>query len=509
MKTFFKITLTSFLIYFLSWFALYKTQINTLPIQSEDTVSTIFTTIALIKDQTLYLDNYYQMMVQRYPHPDDKDYAKQLTPFYLTKVQNNYLSAFPIITSIISIPVFFIPLLLNMPITWENIIFLTHISSSIITALSVYAFYKLLKHKFLLDFKNIVILTIIFGFATINFAMFSMGLWQYSTLQLFLILGLYFSYSKNLFLSGLFSGIAFLTRPTAILPILFNLFLNSKNFSNAKSLKGCFYYIFTFILGLLPSFMFFGWYNNAFYKDISNQGYASQAFNSWLSSFPEGFLGIWISPSKGILVFSPVFIFIFVSIYLVFKNLYLSLKSINVKNIVNNKSNNLVYESKNTNSQKLNNSNEQTANNLLIKLNLLIIKILQNQNSKYLFFTIIVFTHTFVMGFWKHWYGGYSFGYRMAGDVIPYLTLLLIPFLTSSYFKKYYKLFFVLLIFSVFVQVYGLIFFDSIWHLAYDKGFTDTSWLWSIIDSEWAFNFRRVLVKLGLLYQACPKCLSN
>ena len=106
MKTFFKITLTSFLIYFLSWFALYKTQINTLPIQSEDTVSTIFTTIALIKDQTLYLDNYYQMMVQRYPHPDDKDYAKQLTPFYLTKVQNNYLSAFRIITSIISIPVF-------------------------------------------------------------------------------------------------------------------------------------------------------------------------------------------------------------------------------------------------------------------------------------------------------------------------------------------------------------------------------------------------------------------
>jgi hypothetical protein len=54
-----------------------------------------------------------------------------------------------------------------------------------------------------------------------------------------------------------------------------------------------------------------------------------------------------------------------------------------------------------------------------------------------------------------------------------------------------------------------MIFFDGIWHNAYDKGFEDTSWLWSIRDSELAFNIRRVLVKLGLLERACPQCLPR
>jgi hypothetical protein len=114
-----------------------------------------------------------------------------------------------------------------------------------------------------------------------------------------------------------------------------------------------------------------------------------------------------------------------------------------------------------------------------------------------------------VMGKWKHWYGGWSFGYRMASDVIPFMVLMIVPFLNSSLYGRFRKIFFSLFAFSVAMQIFGIIFFDGIWHAAYDRGFTDTRWLWSVKDSEIAFNMRRVLVKLNVIDQACPQCLPK
>jgi hypothetical protein len=109
-----------------------------------------------------------------------------------------------------------------------------------------------------------------------------------------------------------------------------------------------------------------------------------------------------------------------------------------------------------------------------------------------------VIFHTLVLGKWKHWYGGWSFGYRMASDILPFLVLLLVPYIKSSLFWRYKKVFFCLLGISVLCQFMGLIFYDGIWHAAYDKGFVNTFWLWSVRNSELAFNIRRVLVKAGL-----------
>ena len=125
----------------------------------------------------------------------------------------------------------------------------------------------------------------------------------------------------------------------------------------------------------------------------------------------------------------------------------------------------------------------------------------------FLVFFGIVIVHTIVMGLWKHWYGGWSFGYRMASDVIPFLVLLLIPVLKIPKFSQIKPFFIILTLVSVVIQIYGMIFFDGIWHAAYDKGFTDTKWLWSVTDSQFAFDARRVLVKLKILEKACPQCV--
>ncbi len=457
-KKFFQIVLISFFAYFLSWLFVYKTNVNKLAIQSEDTLPAMFLPVAIVKEKTLYLDSYYNMMLQRYPHPDDKSQIRGLTPFYLKKIDDHYASAFPIITGLLSVPVYFLPVKLGVPINWDNIIILSKISSTLIIALSGGFLYLLLRKQFSLDDKKSWILSMVYLFGTVNFAMLSQSLWQHGTLQLFSILGLYFilDYLKRpefrpskAVLGGLFYGLAILSRPTAALAFLLILLLVLFKSRNIRPfLKTS---IFT-MLGLLINVLFFLWYNNKYYVGIQNQGYSSQIFGSWLSPFPISFLGVWFSPSKGILIYSPIFLVSVFGFYIAMKKGW-------------------------------------------------------KENFQYLIYFLIIFLHTLIISLWKHWYGGYSFGYRMSSDIIPYLIILMVPFMKSSLYDRHRVLFGVLLTFSVFVQIFGIIFFDGIWHAAYDNGFRNTSWLWSIKDSEFVFNIRRIMVKLGRLDRACPECL--
>ena len=439
-----KLFLGAFLIYFFSWVLVYSLGINKLAIQSEDTLPTMLLPVSIIKDHTFYVDNYYQMLLHKYPNPDDTDFTRGFVPFYVKQVGIHYISSFPLVAGLLSVPVYFLPVTLGVPITWENLTVLAHLSAALIAATSGVALYVLLKKHLLQDDKKALGLTLIYLFATINFALVSQSLWQHGVLELFTILGIYFMYGKKYFMFGLSMGLAILSRPTAIVPAtILGILLFIKSFKDKKLLLN---YCLKAGIGVLLCALFFFWYNNKYYVSVENQGYASQIVSEWKSNFPEGFLGVWLSPSKGILVYSPVFIFSLAGLWLARKK------------------------------------------------------------PNYLIFGLIVLLHTLVIGKWKHWYGGWSFGYRMSSDIIPFLILLLVPYLKSSFFEKTKKLFYALVFLSVGIEVFGLLFFDGIWHAAYDNGFEHTSWLWSIKDSEFVFNMRRVLVKVGLLAKACPKC---
>ncbi len=499
------IVIVFFIASFCGWLVVYKTGINSLAIQSEDTLPAMFLPITILKEGTFYVDSYYDMLVKRYPHPDDKSYTKGLTPFYLRKIvkedptkscigegcalEKHYISAFPVVAGLLSLPVYAVPVLAGLPITWDNLILLSHLSASLILALSGGFFYLLV--KMLLgknailgdnlsqdgvgttwsDEKSAIMLTGIYLFGTVNFAMISQALWQHGAVQLFTILALLFLVKTlpdkfvssggvinrsgnylNLVISGLFLGLAVLARPTAgiLLPyfvILAIFFVNSELMSDSISINNIFSITKTklgLLAGLVPALAFFIWYTAVYFGSIANQGYSDQLSVNWLTPFPWGFLGLWLSPSKGLLVYSPVFIFSIIGAVLALRK----------------------------HSWKV--------------------------NFMYLVFLCIVLTHNLILGAWKHWYGGYSFGYRMASDVIPFLVLPLIPYLKSAIFTKTKKLFYGAIILAVLLELMGLAFFDGIWHGTYDKGFWHQSWLWSIKDSEAVFNIRRLLVKLGL-----------
>jgi len=470
MRPFFKIVISATLIYFFSWIFAYKIGVNDLSIQSEDTLPAMFMPVTIIKEGTIYLDSYYDMLLEKYPHPHDKDSRKGLVPFYLRKVvgteSDHYVSAFPIITPILALPIYFFPVILGVAINFQNLTILAHITSALIVALSGGFLYLFLKDHFfhedsqtsLINQKSFL-LTTIYLFATINYAHISQALWQHGTAQLFTILALLAIYKKRYILTGLFFGLMLLSRPTSAIAVgLLGLLalvrlLNLENPSFLRILRSGWIkkeatlkLIGKIILGTAPTILFFLWYNKTFYQSIANQGYSTQIFTEWKGRFPEGFLGLWLSPSKGILIYSPIFLLSLYGIYKSFKDSF--------KN--------------------------------------------GPKNIQYLIFSLIVIIHTLVLGKWKHWFGGWSFGYRMASDIIPFLVLLLVPFIKSDLFNKYKKVFIGLFTFSVLVQLFGIIFYDGIWHSAYDLGYKNTSWLWSLRNSELVFNIRRTLVKIGL-----------
>jgi len=210
------IFIVTFFIYFGFWWVFYSTNINSLPLQSEDILPSVFTGISLVKDNTIYLNNYYEMMVSKYPQPDDSS----RTPFYLKKVGDNYLSAFPILSSIVTYPIFLVYLQFVPEVNWQDVYNLSHLSGAFVVSLSSVLFYFLLINVFKFSNRTSLWLTIVYSFATVNLSLVSQGLWQHGVVQLFLILGFIYFYKKNYFLMTLFLGFGILARPTAAIVLL-------------------------------------------------------------------------------------------------------------------------------------------------------------------------------------------------------------------------------------------------------------------------------------------------
>jgi len=414
----------------------YVTQINTTLIQSEDMVPSLYLPLAIIQDNSFYLDNYYQEMYENYPQPDGAE-----VPFYLRKIDGHFVTAFPIITPILALPFFLIFLTPFVTTSLVSIAIVAKISAMVFVALAVGVMYKNfnllgISHKFS------VLLSLVFAFATNAFALSSQGLWQHGASHLLVALFFYFVISElithssiNLMLSSFIASLIVLNRPPDIiivLPLLVFLLFNKGRVIKKILWLGMF--------GLAPIILFFI-YNNYYFGSIMNQGYGDQLLTSWSAMFPESFLGLLFSPSKGLLIYSPIFLFSFIGGFLALKK-------------------------------------KQAFYVLLLGLSII---------------------YMIVMSKWRHWYGGYSFGYRMITDLVPVFMLLLVPFIKSDLYQKSKRYFFGAIIWSVLIQIMGVIYFDGIWHTLYDNGPKDYSWLWSVKDSEVIFNIKRSLLKVGVI----------
>ncbi|MCK5706652.1 MAG: hypothetical protein KAI43_03280 [Candidatus Aureabacteria bacterium] len=155
-----------------------------------------------------------------------------------------------------------------------------------------------------------------------------------------------------------------------------------------------------------------------------------QGIKSFYGHFWIGLAGLLISPARGILVFSPIFIFSF--IYLFY--------------ILFTKKHDPIF--------------------------------------KYLAVSVILLIILYAK--WGMWWGGWTFGYRLLIELIPPLILFLALFWEDLIEKKLYlkRIFFVSLLLSIYIHSLGAFIYPSDFNYAPNNIDQHQERLWYIFDTE-------------------------
>ncbi|MBU1104348.1 hypothetical protein L6255_03560 [Candidatus Parcubacteria bacterium] len=449
----------SFFAYFVFWLGLNITSKNDLLIQSEDAIPATYLPLSLLDGRGFVLTEYYNYFKKQWPNPENK-LGK---PYYLFNSQNGeYISAFPVIVPILAVP-FYLPVsILGIHYSSDLIPITARCASAFFVALSVVFVYLSLV-KITRNRKVSILSVVAYAFGSICWGTTSQSLWQHGINQFLLSAGFYLLLFNKSYSSILFS-LAVFSRPTNIIFAVWAfVYVLIKDRKKA----------FVFLLWSLPPLLFQFWYDVTYLGGVLNHPYSVQQFTNWQGRFPEGFLGLLISPSKGLLILSPVFIFALTGIYYVWR-----------KNRIPRTSA-LDYVTPPT--QGRGNLSEEISHKSCYKTGL-----------EYKALSIALLVFFLVMGKWIHWYGGWSFGYRMVSEALPFLTIFLGIYLSFNFKKtNVLRRFYFLLIVSILVQVISLLFDFRYWHATYDAGPFSTSWLWSLKDSMLVYFARLALIKFG------------
>lgn len=293
---------------FILCFVIYNLNFTT--IGSADSIPTSLLPFNILSGHGIYFDEYYTLL---------KDFYGNM--YFFERYNGHYVSSFPLISGLLVTPIY-IPFYLYLKVhsldvivNFYNYAFLVEkISASIIAALSVALFYKLM-YQISKNFRISTLFTLLFGFATQTFSISSQALWQHGTANLFLIMSeIYFmkavntevSQRKNGLLSIIFAVLSFASRNVFllfVLPIVALLIYKIK--------KGRHVFMTTSLLLILMVIF----YNVHFYHSLLGS-YSYQINNINFRNLPQAFAGLFFSPSRGAIFYTPFYIFSFWTLFI-------------------------------------------------------------------------------------------------------------------------------------------------------------------------------------------------
>jgi hypothetical protein len=365
-------------------------------------------------------------------------FLKTTAAHSVVEAKGRLLSKSPVLSALLAVP-FYIPYVLLEDALDPNLIpYISKLASTFFTALS--ALFVFLAARRIAGERAAFGVFAAYAFGSGAWT-FSQGLWQHPAGQLFLSIGLYLAFrglreERYLLWAGLPLGLATVVRPIFGIPAaafgLFTLTRVPRRFP-------------WFCLASAGPLALLLAYNAAFFGSPFAVGYGKEALGGWSGDFFAGLAGLLMSPSRGLIVYSPVFA--------------LALPG-------------LFYGTR--------------------------------REERGFFFTLggTVVLHILLIAKWHVWYGGYCFGYRMLVDILPPLALLLALYLRRFGERPAGKAIFGLLLsLSIFIQIVGVYACDLSWHRRYDGGPEDPRWLWSIRNSQLVYY-----VKRGRLYQGKVAC---
>ena len=374
--------------------AFFVYNLNLRPIPSGDTAPAALLPLSLVSAHTVTLDRFAEWYRAE----------RHMNAVWFTRAADGrFYSSFPIGLPLLITPLY-APLatldIRQMPI--DHVVLLARItekvSASLIAALSVVAFFALAGR--LVDLKAAWMLTVVYAFGSPTWSISSQALWQHGASELSLILALLFLIRETenpahiLFaaLAGWCAGAAVAIRLSNAFPCV--VMAGYAGLSHWRpDLKSAF--VCVAALPVAATLI----YNVCIFGNAVGTYPAG-----WLlkGNLLEGIPGLLFSPSRGLLIFCPVFLFSATGIYLWFR--------------AGRKPHAPIY---------------------VVCL-------------------AIVAAHFLTLARYRLWWGGFSYGPRLLTDVIPCLVILMIPAMRLVDASRLWKsAFAATLVFSILVQAIG------------------------------------------------------
>jgi hypothetical protein len=385
----------------LFFIAFFIYNLNLRPIPAGDSTPAALLPFAILGDHSIAFDRFEQWYESQHVN----------AAWFRRGVDGHYYSAYPILLPVLLTPLY-LPagLVLDLPhMPVERVVLLARIleklSASFIAALSVAAFLALAEK--LTNPRAALLLTAVYAFGSQTWSTSSQALWQHGSSELVIVLGLLcFLWALEqprrylpAVLTGVCAGCSVAFRPTNVvfLLVLAGYVLLSGWSPDRKG-------VFALSAVFLP--IAYLMCNRLMYGHLFSFGEAESGFAR--GALHRGLPGLLISPSRGLLVFSPVFLFAAIGVYLWFRD----------------------------------------GRTWYPKI--------------YGTCLLVAAVHLVMISRWRGWTGGFNYGPRLLTDVVPCLVILMIPALRLVEQSRGWKLAFAgALLVSVVVQGIGVFFYPN------------------------------------------------
>lgn len=344
---------------------------------------------------------------------DEFSFAQPQDTDIFEPVNGHLVSRYPVGAALLAIP-FFIPSALgSVPLNSPFLMELEKLSASVILVLSGIILYFLFRS--LTTHWISFLLLVVYALGTSSFSVTSQALWQHTAGQLGLAFSLYciaMARKKSIWIiyAGFALSFAIISRPTNLLVAIgLGLFVVISYYRHIP----------WFLLAGLPPVLFQLWYNATYFGAPFHTQWPIIRGGLWGTPLLEGLLGILFSPSRGLLIYSPIFLLSFLGI----------------------------IQAARRNGERL---------VLFAGLGSIL--------------TILLYSK------FSMWWGGGSYGPRLLSDLNPIMTFCLYPLLSLLSSAIYRKIFCALLAFSVYSHAIGMFWDDRTWNAFHNP---EKLWSWS------------------------------
>jgi len=283
-------------------------------------------------------------------------------PYFLRRIGDSYLSSYPPVAGFLALPVHAAAHLFpgaDTPLGLER---QEKIAAALIAAASVAVVF--LAARAAASGPAALLVALVYALCTSTLSTSSQALWQHGPSELFLALAAFVLLRRQqggpLWAAGASLGLATLARPTnAIAVVVLGLYVLLRRRRQ----------LVPFVLGGLPCLALGLWYVAAYGSPFGAYDYLARQW-AWSGSLGWGLAGHLASPSRGLLVFSPVLVFAAHGFWR---------------------------------------------------------KVVRERDPLFAGMAAFCAAHLLVLSRFTHWWGGHSLGPRLLTDILPFLVLFLAP----------------------------------------------------------------------------------